>query len=345
MSEPRGPGRVPLVLLGTGPAGGLPVPGCLCRLCLRLGASGESRRPAAAVTGGVWLKAVPGVRLLGDVLWAPVAGLLGAEDVAALAGASARQVVLGPAPGRPVAEAALSLARLRGAGAVADDADVVLVGLTDRHPVPEARLLSAWGMRPAVDGERMGASSPVPVLPRRTLVLGGSASGKSALAEDLLAARPAVTYVATGPAPSGSDGEWAERVRAHRERRPPWWRTAETADAAGVLGSAPEPVLMDAVGTWLTGVLDRAGAWEGDAGWRAAVDGEVAALVDAWRARTGVAVAVSDEVGWGVVPETPAGRLFRAELGRVNRLLAAESEQVLLVVAGRVVELPDGGSS
>jgi adenosylcobinamide kinase/adenosylcobinamide-phosphate guanylyltransferase len=99
-------------------------------------------------------------------------------------------------------------------------------------------------------------------------------------------------------------------------------------------------VLLDAVGTWLTGVLDRAGAWDGAAGWRAAVDDQVAALVDAWRARTGVVVAVSDEVGWGVVPETPAGRLFRAELGRVNRLLAAESEQVLLVVAGRVLELP-----
>jgi adenosylcobinamide kinase/adenosylcobinamide-phosphate guanylyltransferase len=337
--------RHALVLLGTGPAGGLPVAGCVCRRCLRLAASGVSRRPAAAVAGGVWLKAVPGVRLLGDVLWAPVAGLLAAAEVAALAGASAGQVVLGPAPGRPVAEAALSLARLRGAGAVADDADVVLVGLTDRHPVPGPRQLAAWGMRAVVDGDRVGTSSPVPVLPPRTLVLGGSSSGKSALAEDLLAARPAVTYVATGPSPAGADGEWAERVRAHRERRPPWWRTEETSSVARVLRSAAEPVLLDAAGTWLTGVLDRAGAWEGAAGWRAAVDAEVSALVDAWRARTGVAVAVSDEVGWGVVPETPAGRLFRAELGRVNRLLAAESEQVLLVVAGRVVELPDGGGA
>ena len=331
-----------LVLLGTGPAGGLPVAGCACRVCRRLAAAGVSRRPAAAVTGGTWLKAVPGVRLLGDVLWAPVVGLLGADDVAALAGASATQVVLGPAPGRAVAEAALSLARLRGVGAVADGADVVLVGLTDRHPPPEPRLLAAWGMRLAADGSRLGAAAVAPALPPRTLILGGSSSGKSALAEDLLAAWPSVTYLATGPAPAESDGEWAERVRAHRERRPPWWRTVETADVAGVLGATPEPVLLDAVGTWLTGVLDRAGAWDGSAGWRASVDGQVAALVDAWRARAGVAVAVSDEVGWGVVPETPAGRLFRAELGRLNRLLAAESEQVLLVVAGRVVELPDG---
>jgi adenosylcobinamide kinase/adenosylcobinamide-phosphate guanylyltransferase len=173
-------------------------------------------------------------------------------------------------------------------------------------------------------------------------VLGGSASGKSAVAEDLLAAEPRVTYVATGPAVTGADAEWARKVAGHRERRPEWWRTRETSDVASALAGTTEPVLLDALGTWLTGVLDRASAWDDAPGWRAAVDRQVDALVAAWRGRRGTVVAVSDEVGSGVVPPTAGGRLFRAELGRVNRLLAAESERVLLVVAGRVVELPDG---
>ena len=338
-----------LVLLGSGPAGGLPLSGCPCRVCRAMILAGTSRRPAAAVSGGVWLKAVPAVRVLGDVLWAPVSGLLTPADVEPLAGAGLSQVVLGPAVGGPVADAARSLGRLRSAGALAPSADVVLAGLSHEHVEPEARLLRAWGMRLAVDGDRLGAGAP-PSAPPRTLVLGGSSSGKSDVAEALLAAEARVTYVATGPlavtgvagSAGGDDGEWAARVQAHRARRPSWWRTRETPDVAGVLGSAAEPVLVDAVGTWLTGVLDRAGAWDGAEGWRDAVDAEVSGLVAAWRARTGTAVIVSEEVGAGVVPATPGGRLFRTELGRVNQLLAAESEQVLLVVAGRVLDLSEG---
>jgi adenosylcobinamide kinase/adenosylcobinamide-phosphate guanylyltransferase len=341
MSGTTGPA---LVLLASGPPGGLPLADCPCRVCLAMLAAGESRRPAAAVTGGTRLAAVPGVRVVGDVLWAPVAGLLAGPEVEALAGRGLSQVVLGPADGGPVVDAARSLGRLRAAGAVAPSADVVLVGLTHEHPEPGERLLAAWGMRAAADGERLGAgvAPSAPSAPRRTLVLGGSSSGKSELAEALLAAAPAVTYVATGPPASGDDAEWAARVRAHRVRRPSWWRTEETGDAARVLREAREPVLLDAVGTWLTGVLDRAGAWDGAAGWREAVDREVRALVSAWRSRAAVALAVSDEVGSGVVPATPGGRLFRRELGRVNQLLAAESERMLLVVAGRVLELPGG---
>jgi adenosylcobinamide kinase/adenosylcobinamide-phosphate guanylyltransferase len=331
-----------LVLTGSGPAGGLPVSGCACRVCRAMCLAGTSLRPAAAVSGGLWLKAVPGVRVVGHVLWAPVAGLLTASDVEPLAGAGLRQLVLGPAAGGPVADAARSLGRLRAAGALAPSADVVLAGLTHEHPEPGAWLLRAWGMRRAADGDRLGAGT-APSAPPRTLVLGGSSSGKSDVAEALVAAEPRVTYAATGPAaaPAG-DAEWAARVRAHRERRPPWWRTRETSDVAGVLGASAEPVLVDSVGTWLTGVLDRAGAWDGAEGWRDAVDAEVRRFVAAWRARAGTAVVVSEEAGSGVVPATAGGRLFRSELGRVNQLLAAESERVLLVVAGRVLDLSEG---
>jgi adenosylcobinamide kinase/adenosylcobinamide-phosphate guanylyltransferase len=66
-----------------------------------------------------------------------------------------------------------------------------------------------------------------------------------------------------------------------------------------------------------------------------------AELVSAWRQTRGYVVAVSDETGLGVVPATPAGRLFRDELGRLNQALAAESEEAELVVAGRVLPLGD----
>jgi adenosylcobinamide kinase/adenosylcobinamide-phosphate guanylyltransferase len=328
-----------LVLLGSGPPGGMPVAGCGCRACLAAVAAGVVARPAEAVLDGVALAAVPEPRVVGDVLWAPVSGLLPASAVSAVTGL--RAAVLGPAAGRPVTDAARSLGLLRRAGALAPGADVVLAGLTHEHPEPGARLLAAWGMRRARDGDRLGRGVP-PSAPPRTLVLGGSSSGKSGLAEGLLAAEPAVSYLATGPVADGGDEEWTRRVRAHAARRPSWWRTCETADVAGVLAGSPEPVLLDAVGTWLAGVLDRAGAWDGAAGWREAVDAEVSGLVAAWRGRRGVVVGVTEEVGSGVVPATAGGRLFRAELGRVNQLLAAESERVLLVVAGRVVDLSGG---
>ena len=67
----------------------------------------------------------------------------------------------------------------------------------------------------------------------------------------------------------------------------------------------------------------------------------LAELVGAWRQARGYVVAVSDETGLGVVPATPAGRLFRDELGRLNQALAAESEEAELIVAGRVLPLED----
>ena len=193
-------------------------------------------------------------------------------------------------------------------------------------------------------------------LPWRVLVLGGARSGKSERAELRLAGEPDVTYVATAPAGGGGDGdptgragaadpEWAARVAAHRARRPTWWRTAETTDLAGVLASArgargaPGALLIEGIGTWLAAVLDECGGWGGSAEPAARVAARVAGLVAAWRQTQAYVVAVSDEAGLGVVPATPAGRLFRDELGRLNRVLAAESEETELVVAGRIFPL------
>ncbi|HEX5532943.1 MAG TPA: bifunctional adenosylcobinamide kinase/adenosylcobinamide-phosphate guanylyltransferase [Actinomycetales bacterium] len=256
------------------------------------------------------------------------------------------------------------LARLREAGGLRDGAQAVAVHLSHHNP-PDAELderLRPWGARAGRDGEVIrlaaAASAPVPVpsgrmatgqvasgqIPRRSLLLGGARSGKSTAAERLLLAEPSVTYVACGPAPDPSDPEWAERVDRHQRSRPASWTTVETTDLPAVLAKAETPVLVDCLGTWLTALLDRAGAWDSRDGWEEVVGSEVADLVAAWRRVTVPVVAVSNEVGSGVVPATPAGRLYRDWLGRLNQAVAAQSEAVLLVVAGQLLPLRSSGT-
>ena len=168
---------------------------------------------------------------------------------------------------------------------------------------------------------------------RRVLVLGGARSGKSAFAQSLLADVGDVCYVATGPS-GDDDPEWLARVERHRRQRPAAWHTVETTDLVGVLAATDAPLLIDCVTLWLTAVLDEAGGWEQRTGYDTAVQRRVDALVGAWRERRTTAVAVSDEVGWGVVPDTWSGRLFRDQLGLLNQSLAKESDEVWLLVAG-----------
>jgi adenosylcobinamide kinase/adenosylcobinamide-phosphate guanylyltransferase len=251
------------------------------------------------------------------------------------AGVPAREepydLVLLDAAGRPDA-----LARLRGSGAVAPTTDVVAVHLDhDAPPRPELdRRLAALGVRAVPDGTTLavGGYQEVPDLPRRTLVLGGARSGKSAEAERRLAGFPEVLYVATGGTRAGV-GEWARRVALHRERRPSGWRTEETCDLVPLLADASgPPLLIDCLALWLTDAMDKADAWSD--GSLTEVRARTAELTAAWRTTRRTVVAVSNEVGSGIVPSTPSGRLFRDELGRLNAALAAQSEHVLLVVAG-----------
>jgi adenosylcobinamide kinase / adenosylcobinamide-phosphate guanylyltransferase len=172
--------------------------------------------------------------------------------------------------------------------------------------------------------------------PFRVLVLGGARSGKSVTAERMLAGRDRVDYVACGPTGDETDPSWAERLRLHTERRPAHWTTLETLDVAGVLADHRPgvPVLVDCLSTWLAGVMDECGLWTG----AAAADKELAArtdgLLDAWRSTRRRVVAVSNEVGSGVVPGTASGVRYRDELGALNARVAAECEQVWLCVAG-----------
>ncbi|WP_141313533.1 bifunctional adenosylcobinamide kinase/adenosylcobinamide-phosphate guanylyltransferase [Streptomyces spinoverrucosus] len=256
------------------------------------------------------------------------------------ASAGPYDMVLVDVVGRPDA-----LARLRSAGAVGPTTDVIAVHLD--HDVPPGaelrRRLAAAGARAVPDGASLavGAYEDVPDVPRRTLVLGGARSGKSVEAERRLEAFPHVLYVATGGTRNG-DGEWAERVAAHRERRPGSWRTVETCDLVPLLAEDGPPLLIDCLSLWLTDAMDAVGAWD-DAEWadggEKALRARVHALTEAVRGTRRVVVAVSNEVGSGIVPATASGRRYRDELGRLNAAFAGECEQVLLVVAGQAVVL------
>ncbi len=160
-----------------------------------------------------------------------------------------------------------------------------------------------------------------------TLVLGGTRSGKSEVAEGLLPATGPVTYVATGQV---TDPDMERRIDLHRARRPGWWTTVEAgADLVAALDQAGGPVLVDSLGTWVAAHDDLAP--------------DVAALVAALRARAaravGATVLVSEEVGLGVHPPTEVGRRFADALGALNREVAGVADRVLLVVAGRVLPL------
>jgi adenosylcobinamide kinase / adenosylcobinamide-phosphate guanylyltransferase len=238
--------------------------------------------------------------------------------------------------GRPDA-----LAKLRAVGAVGPTTDVIAVHLD--HDVPPGaelgRRLAAAGARAVPDGTTLtvGVYEDVPDVPRRTLVLGGARSGKSVEAERRLESFPGVWYVATGGT-RGGDTEWASRVSAHRERRPGSWRTTETCDLVPLLSQGGAPLLIDCLSLWLTDVMDAVGAWD-DAVWadggEKALRARVRELADAVRSARRTVVLVSNEVGSGIVPATASGRRYRDELGRLNAAVAAECEQVLLVVAGQ----------
>ena len=197
-----------------------------------------------------------------------------------------------------------------------------------------------------------GVPSP-PEAGRRVLVLGGARSGKSLFAESLAAealaagslaaeglavGEPAVTYVATSTV-GGEDPEWQRRIAAHRSRRPSTWGTIETLDLAATLRDAEGALVVDSLTAWLTGVIERAGAWDASTGATATVSHAMERLVEAWRATRARVVVVSDEVGLGVVPATPSARLFRDELGTLNQRMAAAADAVWFVVAGIPIRL------
>ncbi|UZF54254.1 nicotinate-nucleotide--dimethylbenzimidazole phosphoribosyltransferase [Gordonia polyisoprenivorans] len=173
----------------------------------------------------------------------------------------------------------------------------------------------------------------------RTLVLGGVRSGKSAHGEQLLRAAASVRYVATGPTLT-TDAEWTARVERHRQRRDPRYTTVETSDLASELRADPHAsTLVDDLGNWLAARLDATGAWSATATVdRSAENDELCSAIAEF---TGDLVLISPEVGLAPVAPTPAGRLFQDELGALNEAVAAVCDRVILVVAGRIIDLTE----
>ncbi|WP_433413537.1 bifunctional adenosylcobinamide kinase/adenosylcobinamide-phosphate guanylyltransferase [Microtetraspora malaysiensis] len=388
-----------IVLEGTAGPEGWPSPGCGCASC---GRATTLRRPLSIVVDGR-IRLVPdGVPAAGDPLSWPEGHLVartldglavtGPDGGRLLHAGSGLTATASPPPEsreeepppRPYDVVLIDpldrperLGGLRRRGLVTPRTRVVAVGLDHRVPSEGelARRLAFWGVEAVPDGTVVDTRDrplPTRTAPRRTLLLGGTRSGKSEEAELRLAAEPHVTYVATGPS-GGDDLSWLARVQAHRDRRAAHWGTVETTDLAELLRTSSGTLLIDGLGTWIAAVFDECGAWPGygqdDTHARGAVPegteqktdlsapdtGRAVAgpspldrvalrcdeLVEAWRATAAArVVAVSDEVGLGVIPATASGRLFRDTLGRLNQRLARESEDVALVVAGRVLSLP-----
>jgi adenosylcobinamide kinase/adenosylcobinamide-phosphate guanylyltransferase len=164
-----------------------------------------------------------------------------------------------------------------------------------------------------------------------TLVLGGARSGKSRYAQSLAAAAgESVLFVATA---RPEDPEMAARIAHHRMDRPAHWRTLEAPldVVAAARSSEAVVVLVDCVTLWISNLLYEHRSLERASREKRILD-EVELLAAALRERE--AFAVSNEVGEGIVPETPLAREFRDLQGQANQILAQEASRVVLLVAG-----------
>ena len=188
------------------------------------------------------------------------------------------------------------------------------------------------------------------------LVTGGARSGKSAFAEEQLADRERVCYIATG-LPRGEDPEWQERIRLHQERRPASWTTQEQyAGLADWLREQSHPVYLLDCATLLTSKRlfdviaqhfpDKLELTEENFLSRQEQSFLLQLLEDEWqellstiRQIDSECWIVTDEVGLGIVPETRLGRFFRDVQGKINQLIAKEASEAYLVICGLAQQL------
>ncbi|MBN9011595.1 MAG: bifunctional adenosylcobinamide kinase/adenosylcobinamide-phosphate guanylyltransferase [Rhizobiales bacterium] len=167
-------------------------------------------------------------------------------------------------------------------------------------------------------------SSPFILHP--TLVLGGARSGKSRFAEQL-ARDSGLTRIYLATATAGDD-EMRARIAHHRAQRGDGWRTVEEplalVDALTREAGDGRVVLVDCLTLWLSNLMHAVRD----------IEAETRALAEWLRGMRHPVLLVSNEVGLGLVPETPLGRDFRDAQGRLNQAIAAVVPEVAFVAAG-----------
>jgi adenosylcobinamide kinase / adenosylcobinamide-phosphate guanylyltransferase len=212
-------------------------------------------------------------------------------------------------------------------GAAGDDPEPGDLRIVPRH--------GNWGASRTIPrAEEEPLSLPdAGVLPALTLVLGGARSGKSRYAERLVeAAAPAGTYCATA---EPGDAEMAARIAEHRARRGRFWRTVEApfelADAIIAEAAPDRPLLVDCLTLWLSNLMLA----------ETPLDRAFSRVYAALREAAGPVVLVANEVGLGLVPDTPLGRRFRDAAGRLNQEIASLADRVVFLAAGLPLVLKD----
>ncbi len=174
-----------------------------------------------------------------------------------------------------------------------------------------------------------------------TLVLGATRSGKSAYAEQL-ASRSGlpVRYVATA---DPRDGSMATRIAAHVLRRPPEWETVVAGDDLAAALERGRCVLVDGLGAWIAGAMQRAAVETDDQPRETACDplrARIDAFARAAAARAEPVIVVAEQAGAGLLPPDPLSRRWLDALGEATQALSEAATRVVLVVAGRPLELP-----
>lgn len=174
------------------------------------------------------------------------------------------------------------------------------------------------------------------------LITGGTRSGRSSQAVALAQTMPGPVFFLATAQPV--DEEMAERIRRHRQVRPPAWVTIEEplylAKALAAHASRGSVVVLDCVAVWLGNLLHRhlGGAGPRDHHQAEALRQRALAEADALCRLPDTMglrlIVVTSEVGMGLVPETALGRLYRDLLGEVNQMLARRADRVVWMVAG-----------
>jgi adenosylcobinamide kinase/adenosylcobinamide-phosphate guanylyltransferase len=169
------------------------------------------------------------------------------------------------------------------------------------------------------------------------LVTGATRSGKSEWAEHLaMRSQKNVIYIATATR-YPDDIEWEARLQKHCDRRSENWQTLEVPIklAQSILDIKDKNyILVDSLGTWLANLLEHdEDAW-------IKIENE---LLEAIQACEVDITFVSEEVGWGLVPEYKLGRIFRDRLGGLSRKIGAIADAVYLVTGGYAVNLTQIG--